>query len=150
MEPIITAALIGAGASLLSGIVGGMNQSSANSSNVANTRDTNFTNLLIARENNALQQSNFNELMAYNREKDAFNEDFSKHQYEYSAQSMANAGINPAVLGSGGLISSSVSSGNMSSGFTPSTPSMNAPYIESLAPLTKIVHRRLLANAVPI
>lgn len=130
----VLAALVGAGAILGSSVIGGMMQKKSNDSNAANTRETNFTNLLIARENNALQQSNFNDLMAYNREKDAFNKDFSLHQYEYSAKSMSNAGINPAVLGSGGLISSSVSSGNMSSGYTPSTPTMQAPYSESLAP----------------
>lgn len=131
---IVGAAIAAGGASIISGLIGSSSQSKTNSMNLQAQRETNMVNAMIANNNNILQQKNFNTLMDYNRGKDAFNEDFTKHQYEYTAQSMANAGINPAVLGSGGLMSSSVSSGSMSSSYTPSTATMESPHFGSIAP----------------
>lgn len=90
-DPIVTAAALGAGASVLGNILGFGSASSANK-----------TNLQIARENNAQQYQMF-------KEQNAFNLDMWNKNNEYNApkqqvERLLAAGINPsAVFGNGSV-----------------------------------------------
>lgn len=112
MDPLLGAAIIGAGAKLVGGLFNSGSQSSANKANVAMTRETNALNYRIFREQNQ------------------FNEEMLNQQLEYNTplnqrQRLEEAGINPY------LALGNISTGNQQSSLTSASPSpMQSPQVQ--------------------
>nr|DAG79682.1 MAG TPA: DNA pilot protein VP2 [Microviridae sp.] len=111
IAPVVGAALINGGASLLGGIFGSKSQS-----------DANKTNLQIARETNALNYKMFNEQNAYNKEMWQLNNEYNDPSNQ--ASRLQAAGFNPYL--SGDVTSGSSSSAPLSA----SLPNLVTPQIQ--------------------
>ena len=121
----IIPALIGAAAAIGGGLIAShaskKNTKKANDANLKATIDTNNANIAMNRENNELQMKLARESNAISQ--DQFNQmmDYQKNAYTYTSQDLARAGLNPALLASGGVSASS----------SPSSTSVDTPRVNA-------------------
>lgn len=111
ISPVVGSALIGAGASVLGGLLGSSNQSSANK-----------TNLRIAQMNNEFNERMLQKQMDYNTE-------MWEKQTDYDSavnqrKRLEEAGLNPYLMMNGG------SAGSVSSQSSPSTPTASPVQVQ--------------------
>ena len=140
MDPITGDALVRAGTSLIGSLFGGISQNKA-------AKDTNATNLQIARENNRLQTDIANKNIDYQREENELNRRWNRDtaiemfnlENEYNTpeaqkKRLLAAGINPYGMGEGSM---SASSGDISTpqasvgGLNPSMPTFATPTMQT-------------------
>lgn len=121
LPPVVGAAMISGGSSLLGGLLGSNSQSQANK-----------TNLKIARETNALNYKMFQEQNAYNKQMWELNNEYNDPSNQ--AQRLLNAGFNPYL------------SGDVSSGMSSSAPS-SVPLPNLVTP--QVQPNMALANSLP-
>ena len=121
----IIPALIGAAAAIGGGLLAShaskKNTKRTNDANLKATLETNNANIAMNKENNELQMKLARESNAISR--DQFNQmmDYQKNAYTYTSQDLARAGLNPALLASGGVSATSAPSGT-----SVETPRVNA------------------------
>lgn len=132
-------AVLGAAGGVASSVIGGSSASRA-------TRDTNNTNLALARETNAQNYQIFQESKDFSREqadtqwereKEMFNMETGYNNPVQVVNRLRAAGINPALAMNGSLgsaMSSAASGGQPQMAATPSAPTMVAPQMQSSAP----------------
>lgn len=132
IDPIIGAAIIGAGGSLLSGLFGSSSSSKANAQNIALQRETNEMNKTMFYDSLAMQNQ-------WNAENRKFTRDFTKEMFnlenaynspESQMQRYLYAGLNPSVAMAGnvshaGNASATQMSGNING--VPNAPNLAAP-----------------------
>lgn len=140
MDPITGDALLRVGSSLVGSLFGGISQNKA-------AKDTNATNLQIARENNRSQSDIANKNIDYQREENELNRRWNRDtaiemfnlENEYNTpeaqkQRLLAAGINPYGMGEGSI---SASSGDISTpqasvgGLNPTMPSFSTPTLQT-------------------
>lgn len=118
-------ALIGAAAAIGGGLIAShaskKNTKKTNDANLKATLDTNNANIAMNKENNELQMKLARESNTISQ--DQFNKmmDYQKNAYTYTSQDLARAGLNPALLASGGVSATSAPSGT-----SIETPKVNA------------------------
>ena len=98
MNPKIGGALITGASGLINSAINYYNQKQTNEANSKNVDKTNYTNMAIARENNAAQMDMFNQQMDYTKALQQQQFDREDTSYQRTVEDLQASGLSPLAM----------------------------------------------------